>query len=62
MRRNKPKLTVKGFQMTEPFSIVGNAKLNGKRGQTSTLTSSMRRAIVALHCTIIAEALYNALK
>ena len=48
--------------MTEPFSIVGNAKLNGKRGQTSTLTSSMRRAIVALHCTIIAEALYNALK
>ena len=29
----------------EPFSIVWNAKLNGKCGQTWTLTSSMRSAI-----------------
>ena len=29
----------------EPFSIVGNARINGKCGQTWTLTSFMRSAI-----------------
>ena len=43
MQTNNPKLTLKGFQMT--FSIVGNARINGKCGQTWTLTSSMRSAI-----------------
>ena len=42
MRINKPKLALKGFQMSH--FVVGNAK-NGECGQTWTPTSSMRRTI-----------------
>ena len=33
----------------EPFSVIGNTRINGKCGQTWTLTSSMPSAIACIY-------------
>ena len=51
MRTNKPKLTLKGFQMSILYCCEC-IRINGKCGQTWTLTSSMRSAIER-HFTLV---------